>query len=115
MSLPRRVLDEAADCRYTRSMNQFNVRCKNCNGSNVVAIDEKSNRILWKEYDKIISGRLRLDGQWGWQCLCGNNSLLTKQEAESITDKANPDPLELHKVIQNLIPEKVTTFEMEKV
>lgn len=96
-------------------MKSYKVICKKCKGSNVVAIDEHSGRIFWDGCDRIISGRRRLDGKWGWQCLCGNNSILTKQEDEYITDKVNPDPKEIEAVIKNLIPETKNIFSMQPV
>jgi len=96
-------------------MKQYKVTCSKCSGSNVVGIDETANQIFWKGCDRIISGRFRLDNNWGWQCVCGNNSLLTKQENEYITDKVNPDPKQIAEVINNLIPDKKVVFEMEAI
>lgn len=96
-------------------MTRYKVTCKNCKNFNIVPIEEKSRTIKWEGCDRIISGRYRLDNQWGWQCLCGNNSLLTKQEDEYITDKTNPDPKEIAEVINNLVVEKKQLFIMEKL
>lgn len=96
-------------------MDQYKVTCRKCKGSNVLAIDDKSHQIFWKGCDRIISGRYRLDNQWGFQCICGSNSLLTKQENEYITDKVNPDPKEIADVVKNLIPDERKLFVMEKV
>lgn len=73
------------------------------------------DRIDWLENDpneKIVSGRQRLDGQFGWECLCGNNSIMSTQERETFTNKVNPDPQEIKQVVDNLRPE-VTKFKME--
>lgn len=93
-------------------IKEYKVVCLKCDNSNIVPIDEDSRVIMWKGCDRIVSGRFRLDSQWGWQCLCGNNSLLTKQEEEYIDDKANPDPVQIEHVINNLIPDNRKLFEM---
>ncbi len=95
-------------------MNRYKVTCLKCNGSNVVGVDEKAHRLYWDVSDRIVSGRFRLDGQWGWQCLCGQNSLLTEQENKHITDKVNPDPKEIADIIANLVPDKRQMFDFVK-
>ncbi len=64
-------------------------------------------RIDWLEGQQgaytIISGRERLDGQFGFQCICGNNDLLTRQEKSSFSNPAAPRPQEINEVVKNLI------------
>lgn len=96
-------------------MNNYKITCKKCDRSDNVAIT-KDNQIMWGNAVNIISGRLRLDNYWGWQCImCGNNSLLTKQEQKEITNKQAPDPKELQKVLKNIKPEPDTRFDMQRV
>lgn len=90
----------------------FKVTCKKCKGSNVVAIS--NDTIFWNQYDRIISGRKRLDNEWGWQCICGNNSIMTKQEKKHISDPSNPKEYEVSDIVKNLKKEQ-PTFVMEKV
>ena len=87
-------------------MKQYKVTCKKCSGSNVIAVDDKSHQIFWKGCDRIISGRFRLDNNWGWQCLCQNNDIMTEQEKRMIADPANPKPKELSDIIKDLKPQK---------
>lgn len=83
----------------------YRVICKDCKESEDIVIDERNN-IYWKPVKNIISGRYRLDMQWGWQCICQNNDIMTKQELEMIADTANPKPQELSSIIKNLQPQK---------
>lgn len=97
-------------------MKHYTIKCNDCNETRKVGIvpTAMGDRIDWLNDDpqeKIVSGRQRLDGQFGWQCLCGNNSLLSSQEEQGITNKVSPDPKEVQQIVQNLIPEK-TNFEM---
>lgn len=84
---------------------KYKITCKNCKQSDVVHI-ENDTQILWGKNTYIISGRKRLDMQWGWQCLCGNNDILSDQEERVITDKVNPDPQEINQILKNLEPQK---------
>ena len=76
-----------------------------------MVIDD-ANNIYWKPVKYIISGRFRLDSQWGWQCMCGNNDLLTKQEMSEIHNLQEPDPYEISKVSKNPIRDR-SMFNME--
>lgn len=103
-------------------MKRYRIICGECgSGREVGIIKGALNEIIdWlgngpdPQVVKIISGRKRLDGQWGWQCVCGNNDLLTKQELKTIKDPAQPAPQELSKIIKNLKPDK-PRFKMEAV
>lgn len=91
----------------------YKVICKQCGKSEIIPID-KDNNVYWGRVKSIISARYRLDMQWGFQCLCGNNDLLTRQEDKVITDKQNPDVRDIDKVLKTLIPDK-PKFEMELI
>lgn len=90
------------------------VICDECKGDREIRLAETlaGDRVDWLEGNtkgviSIISGRKRLDGFWGWQCSCGNNSLLTRQEASNITNKQNPDMQEIADITKNLELPKV--------
>ncbi len=101
---------------------RYKVTCKKCKGNREIVITDVqgSERILWDDTvldpkeAKILSGRRRLDGEWGWECVCGNYDLLTKQEIEDISNKQNPDPVQIADIIKNLRPQK-PRFTMETV
>ena len=94
-------------------MNKYLVTCKNCKSKDVVVID-KSDQIFWNNNKSIISGRKRFDGEWGWECVCGQTSIVSDQENKEITDKQSPDPTEVSKVVKNPKKDKKVKFEMEK-
>lgn len=97
---------------YYKTM-KYKITCKNCKQSDILHIEQDTN-ILWDKNTYIISGRKRLDMNWGWQCRCGNNDLLTDQEDRVITDKTNPDSQEINDIIRNLEPQEAR-FVMERV
>ena len=88
---------------------RYQVECKKCSGKRTIDIHRTTlgETIDWLE-DKqtepftIISGRKRLDDYWGWECICGNNSILTAQERRTISNPASPKPQEINEVIKNL-------------
>lgn len=94
-------------------MEKWKVTCTRCKNSDDVVIHD--GNIIWGDNKHIISGRKRLDGNWGWECFCLNTSLLTNQEITSISDLQSPDPKELQDVIDNLIVEPDNKFVMEKI
>lgn len=95
-------------------VKEYKVTCLNCNNFNIVPIADDRN-VMWKTADRIISARYRLDGNWGFQCICGQNNLLTEQEDKYIENKQSPDPKQINEVIKNLIPDNRKLFEMRSV
>ncbi len=94
-------------------MSKYKVTCKKCKQSDIIQIEQDTN-IIWGRNTYIISGRKRLDMQWGWQCMCGNNDLLSDQEERVITDKVNPDTQEVNQILKNLEPQNAR-FVMDRV
>lgn len=92
----------------------YSVTCKKCKGHSIVVISN-DNRIYWKKIGSVISGRFRLDGQWGWQCSCGINELMSQQESKEIADPVNPDPMDIEKIIKNLKVDTNLSFEMKGI
>lgn len=93
----------------------YDVKCLVCKGQNRVGIDHKNNRVDWITTEPLISTRLRFDGEWGFECLCGNNEILTPEEAKHWENKGTqPKPTEMKKILDNLRPRK-PKFEMVAV
>lgn len=83
------------------NVTRYTVTCSQCGGTSRVEIDSQ-DRVYWFDTDKVISARKRLDGQWGWQCSCGNNDIMTDQESRVIQNQANPKPEEIDQIVKNL-------------
>lgn len=90
---------------------RYKVTCDKCKNSDLLVIDEQRN-IYWKPTNHIISGRYRLDNQWGFQCACGNYDITTAQERKEIKNLASPDSSEIARILKNIIPDK-SKFIME--
>lgn len=102
-------------------MHRYRVSCLSCKGAREVEVSPSpvGQRIDWLEKiapdpPTIVSGRERLDGQFGWQCACGNNDLLTTQEAGTFSNAAAPNPQEIDQIVKDLKPDK-PKFKMETV
>lgn len=95
-------------------VQKYKVTCLKCKGFNIVPIGD-DRKVMWDNTDRIISARFRLDNNWGFQCICGNNNLLTEQEDSYIEDKQTPDPKQISDVIKNLKPDTRKLFEMRVV
>ena len=94
-------------------MQRYKVICLQCNGSRLVEIHQTQmgRRIDWLEEKQpgpftIISGRERLDGEFGFQCTCGANDLLTSQEKAGFSNPASPSPKEINEIVSNLKPDR---------
>jgi len=91
-------------------MHKYKVTCLECKAARDVAIVKSQNGYLidWLDnnpnplFTKIISGRHRMDGNWGWQCICGNDDLMTEQEKSHIEDWADPKPHDIERITANL-------------
>lgn len=90
----------------------YKIICKECKSNQVIDIDE-SRQINWGKADRIISGRYRLDNNWGWQCICGNEDIMTDQERRMIKNHQQPDPQDIKMVLNNLKPQR-SKFVMER-
>lgn len=93
-------------------MEKYKVVCAGCKSSDSIAIED-GRSIYWGKVKHIISGRKRLDGNWGWQCYCGNNDLMTEQEKKQIQNYQQPDAEDIKAVLNNLKIQK-PKFIMEK-
>lgn len=103
-------------------MSKYLVTCKECNAKRKIAIIKSDGRELidWLDNNpnpqavKIVSGRKRLDGNWGWSCICKNDDIMTDQEKNIIENYQEPSPQNIVDVINNLKTQK-PKFNMEKI
>jgi hypothetical protein len=70
------------------------IRChsKKCKGRIIGKVPDKGQPISILNDDKtsgLLSVRLRMDKNFGFQCFCGNNSLLSVHEAEAVKKSGN--------------------------
>ena len=86
-----------------RGVVQYLVTCKQCKQSTKLGLINEQNIIWDKVSGNIISGRKRLDGEWGFQCaMCGNNDIMTDQEKSGIKNLEDPDIQDIRNIVDNL-------------
>lgn len=103
-------------------MKRYNIICKQCKAVRQVGIVKGAYQDIvdWLDNNpdpqlvKIVSARKRFDGQFGWECICGNNDMWTAQESRFVKNKANPKPKEIAQVMNELKP-VVNKFRMVAV
>lgn len=100
-------------------MERYKIICNECQSDRVIEIHKTpiGQRIDWLETPElsdapICSARLRFDGQWGFQCRCGNNNLWTTQESRVVVNKVAPRPQEIEEIMKDLEPSLETNFKM---
>jgi len=93
-------------------MQTYDVTCLKCEASRRIKVVQSmdGDRVDWLETPEnanhpIVSARKRLDDQWGFQCRCGNNDLMTTQEARTFSNPTVPTPQEITQIVKNLKPD----------
>lgn len=58
------------------------VTCLKCKGASHIKIIN-DNQVMYIDHTPIIACRFRGDMQWGFECRCGNDSRLAREEADN--------------------------------
>lgn len=102
------------------TIKSYRIECLNCGGERKIKMHSSpvGARIDWMEDGadhKIVSFRPRLDGEWGWQCKCGNDTLMTQQERQEMSNPTQPTPQEIDEIVKNLAPAPKNTFSVKEL
>jgi len=93
------------------------VTCNKCKQSGIVSVIKNQDPMLKQKYiidwsnskgNNIISFRHRLDDKFGFECICGNSSILARAEKGVITEN-KPSREDISEVITRLNKEVRTT------
>lgn len=77
------------------------ITCLKCNKEiGEIEIDSR-DRVRYTKLSGILSARKRLDGNWGFQCICGNYSLLCEAE-EGIIGPNKPSVSQVKNIYERL-------------
>lgn len=99
-------------------MKRYKVTCLDCNGSDVITIDEDKHVVV--DYEEKFNTpfrvfRWRSDYKWGFECGCGNDNRLAPSESDSMDKLVKGDPLSIKKIAASLLIPDEKQFKMEVV
>lgn len=96
-------------------MKKYKVTCLKCKKHDVLLID--GSQVLDYEakfQTPFLSFRMRPDQQWGFECRCGNDSRLLKEEMKDFDKLVQGDEMGIAKILKN-IKESPNKFVMETI
>lgn len=76
------------------------IYCQKCK-KDIAEVTLNMGMVRYHKENGILACRLRHDGKWGFQCMCGNDSRLAKAE-KGIINSGPPTKEDLAKVEANL-------------
>ena len=91
----------------------YKVTCEKCGGhDNLKITDDK--QVFYTEHTPIISARFRPDMNWGFECLCGQDSRIALEEKDSLhAIVKNASPKTVNDLAKSLMPKSELKFKME--
>lgn len=100
------------------AMQRYEITCLKCKKSDVITIDESRHQIL--RWDKMLAtnflaGRFRKDLQWGFECICGNDNRLAKEEKGEMAELVQGPPQTIKKIADSLKIPDAKQFTMARV
>lgn len=93
---------------------KYVVKCLRCGGGSKICIINETI-VQYIDQSPIISCRLRGDLKWGFQCECGNDNRLARQEEKDIKILVNTkSTMALEQIAKTLKIKDETQFRMEQ-
>lgn len=65
-------------------ITSYIVTCQKCKGKDTLKISSPDNTVFYTNHVPIISARFRPDGNWGFECQCGNDSRVAPEEKDQV-------------------------------
>ena len=99
-------------------MSTYKITCLKCNTKEELRIDDSTHQVLgWgkKAETNILAARFRGDGQFGFECVCGNDNRLAASEKDSIKTLVQGDKISIEKIISSLKIADNKQFAMEVI
>lgn len=95
--------------------DNFRVTCEKCGGSDVLKITP-DRIVFYTEHTPIISARFRPDMNWGFECMCGQDSRVAPEEKDSLHVLVrNASESAIKAIANSLTPKNNLKFRMESV
>jgi len=91
----------------------YKVTCEKCGGHDDLKITD-DKQVFYTEHTPIISARFRPDMNWGFECLCGQDSRIAIEEKAVLNQIVkNANELTIKQLADNLAPKSEHKFRME--
>lgn len=95
-------------------MERYKVTCLKCKGEDYLSIFPDGRTVMEKMMQTPFwAVRKRKDGKYGFECSCGNDTRLCKEEAPELEKLVYGTPMGIEKVRQALAKRTKETFRME--
>lgn len=96
-----------------QKVQKFRITCLQCKKNSLIQIINDT-QVMYIDHTPIISCRLRGDMNWGFECICGNDSRLAREEVDDapmLMQRGSKDAL--NKLIASLKIRDKDKFKME--
>lgn len=91
----------------------YKVTCEKCGGHDDLKITD-DKQVFYTEHTPIISARFRPDMNWGFECICGQDSRIAIEEKSVLKQIVkNADEVTIKQLADNLVPKSEHKFRME--
>jgi hypothetical protein len=91
---------------------KYLVTCEKCGGHDELTITQ-DRTVFYKEHTPIISARYRPDMNWGFECVCGQDSRVAPQEKNQLNKLVKGGEHSLEAIANSLTPKNELKFKME--
>lgn len=99
-------------------MKRYKVTCLKCKADDTIIINGKEIIGFEKGAStNFLAGRYRKDMQWGWECICGNDNRISKQEENNMDFLIDPrsNKAGIDKIVAGLKLDDKKQFSMGEV
>lgn len=93
-------------------VKNFTITCKKCGKSSRLAIID-NKQVMYKDHQPIIAARLRPDMNWGFECICGNDSRVAPEEKDNLEVLVQGGEHSIARIAKTLARRNELRFEME--
>lgn len=99
-------------------MKRYKVTCLKCKQNDTVIINGKEIIGFEKGAStNFLAGRYRADMEWGWECMCGNDNRISKQEESKMDFLIDPrsNKAGIDKIVAGLKLDDAKQFSMGEI
>lgn len=92
----------------------YRVTCLSCKGHDDLKVTN-DNKVFYTNHTPIISARFRPDMNWGFECMCGNDSRLAIEEKNQLKTLVRGSEHSIKRLARTLTRGNELKFKMETI